>query len=142
MKPPTRQDSQFTSFRPVRLIITGIVGILATVLGMVLGFFGGGLLDAALGYPMGRSDGFIQMGLMNVAFLVVATPIGAVIGTLASHRWLDGEGAFWVSIVAVILAIGAVCLLSLPQGGLAFPTLALLPIASAVGLEISHVLSD
>lgn len=142
MKPPTPRDTSFAGqFSLVRLLLTGLAATLATGLGMVVGFFGGGLLDQVLGYPMGRSDGFLPMGFLSVTVLLVATPMGTVIGAIASHTWLGGRGSpFWVPIGAVILAIGGVALLSLPGRGLALPSLeAPQPLPLLVALLPCHV---
>lgn len=139
MTHPTQQGTQPPYlFSPVRLILTGIAGTLGSVLGMVIGLFGGQLIDQALGHPLGRSEGFLSMGFLGFVILVVATPAGTVLGAIAIHKWLGGQGTFGLALVAVILAIGVVGLVSLPERGLAAPALLLLPIAAAVSLEIGH----
>ena len=141
MKHPNPGDTQIADhFSLARFLLTVLGGILGLVLGVVVGWVGGDVLDKALGYPMGRSGGFLPMGHLNTALLAVIPPVGVVFSAIAVHKWRGGRGPWWVAIGAVLLACGVVALLSLSVGGLVFEALVLMPLVAAVGLEIGHML--
>jgi hypothetical protein len=133
------EEPESESFDWLRCVIAVVTGGVGMGLGMVLGWLGGVGLDEALGYPMGKSDGFLRIGFLSRASVVLATPLGAVLGALGGHAMMSGRGSFWVGLGALLVGLVPVLLVSLSVRGLVLPLLLLVPVAVAVGLEISHV---
>jgi hypothetical protein len=112
-------------------------GGVGLVLGVLLGLFGGGALDEANGFPLGRSSGFLRVGHLTCLCVVAGTLLGALLGALAAHKLAGGRGRFWGALLGVLVGVALVAGVSLPGRGLVFPALLLLPVAAALGLEFS-----
>jgi hypothetical protein len=130
-----RGPEPFNVLRCIVAVVTGGVGM---GLGVWLALYGGSALDEALGYPMGRSSGFLSMGHMTTMCIVLGPPLGTVLGALGGHALLGGRGSFWVALGAMFLGLVPVILASLAVRGLVVPPLLLVPLAVAVGLELSN----
>jgi hypothetical protein len=113
-------------------------GGVGLVLGVLLGLFGGAKYDEWAGFPMGRSTGFLSVGHLTSLCVVVGSPLGTLLGACVAYKLAGGTGRFWGAVLGVLGGVALVAAVSLPGRGLVFPALLLLPVAAALGLELSR----
>ncbi|KFA93047.1 hypothetical protein Q664_11520 [Archangium violaceum Cb vi76] len=78
------------------------------------------------------------MGFPSMASLLLAPPLGAVLGAFGGHVMMSGRGSFWAGLGALLLGLAPGLELSLPEGGVMIHLFLLVPMGVAVGLELSH----
>lgn len=134
-----REEPESVSFIWLRCVVSAVACLAGAGLGVALGWFGGFALDKALDYPMGKpSGGFLSIGILSMASLMLAPPLGAALGAFGGHAMMKGRGSFWAGLGALLLGAAPGLVLSLPEGGVMIHLGLLVPMAVAVGLELSH----
>ncbi|WNG62292.1 hypothetical protein F0U59_52050 [Archangium gephyra] len=133
-----RKEPESTFFIWLRCVISAVACLAGAGLGGALGWFGGLALDMVLGYPMGKSGGFLSMGFLSIASLMLAPPLGAALGAFGGHALMSGRGSFRAGLGALLLGAAPGLVLSLPEGGVMIHLFLLVPMAVAAGLELSH----
>ncbi|MFY0527316.1 hypothetical protein ACN28I_30625 [Archangium gephyra] len=128
----------FSLFSLLRCLVAVVTSGVGMGLGAWLGLAGGSVLDDALGDLLGGGTGFVPIGNLMAMLAVLATPLGAVLGALWGHSLLSGRGSFRAGLGAALVGLVPCLLVSLSVRGLVFPLLLLLPVAVAVGLELSN----
>jgi hypothetical protein len=130
-------DDLGSSFSWSRWCVSLLTGSLGAVVGFFVGFYGGALLDEAMGHPLGKSGGFISFGFLTVLSVVGGTALGTALGALGGHSLLEGEGGLGTALVAALLGLGAVAFVLVGASALVLPALLLLPLFAATGLEFA-----
>lgn len=134
-----REEPGSAFFIWLRCVISAVACLAGAGLGVALGWFGGFALDKALAYPMGKSSGgFLSLGVLSMASLMLAPPLGAVLGAFGGHAMMSGRGSFWAGLGALLVGLAPTLVVSLPEGGVMIHLFLLVPMAVAVGLELSH----
>ncbi|OJT17365.1 hypothetical protein BO221_45435 [Archangium sp. Cb G35] len=133
-----RKEPESRFFIGLRCVVSAVACLAGAALGGALGWFGGLALDMVLGYPMGKSGGFLSMGFLSIASLLLAPPLGAALGAFGGHSMMSGRGSFKAGLGALVLGAAPGLKLSLPEGGVMVHLFLLVPMGVAVGLELSH----
>jgi len=106
-------------------------------LGIFVALHAGNAFDAGAGYPLGKTDGFMSFGVLTLLSVVGGTSMGTALGALVGHGLLEGEGGFWAALLGALLGLGGVAALGMSATVFVLPSLALLPLFAATGLELA-----
>jgi hypothetical protein len=85
----------------------------------------------------GSTEGFLRIGFVSIAGLVLGSLIGTATGALLGHQFRDGKGGFWSALGATLVGAVGVVIVSKLASAIALPALLLLPMAAATALELA-----